>query len=84
MNKIAKEFKYCKWVLRKNRTLTIEDRNDVHVYTFKVPMYVKLSQCIDYILKNLYNTIWKFLPYSQKWHYRLMPNIGLDYWWFKK
>ena len=83
MNRIIKDFKYFKKLLS-NRTLTLEDKNDVYVYIFKIPLYVRIFQIINRILRGFYNTIWSIIPYSEKWYYRLLPHIGIDNWWFRK
>ncbi len=83
MIRLIENLKYFKWLFS-NRILTLEDKNDVYVYTFKIPLYVRLSQCIDCILRDFYNIIWTIIPYSEKWYYRFLPHLGIDNWWFNK
>ena len=83
MNRIVTYFKNLKF-LYGDKTITLANKEDTCEYIIKIPLYVRLSQCINCILRDSYNIIWKIIPYSEKWYYRLLPHIGIDNWWFNK
>ena len=86
MKRIIEYYKY----LKRNKTITLTYVDGLNDFEFRVPWYVRLVQFINDVLSILYNnimgnTIWKIIPYSEKWHYRFWPTIGrLDCWWVTK
>jgi hypothetical protein len=73
MNRIVNYFKCLKFWYG-DRTITLNNREDTYEYTFKVPLYCRISQIIFHvIIENLYGLIWKVFPYSWEFDYKYGP-----------
>ncbi len=69
-----KKYFKCLKFLYEDKYITLENREDTYEYTFKVPLYCRLSQIIFHeIIYPLYNLIWKVFPYSKKFDLKYGP-----------